>query len=119
MAVAAHLQRHRRKCQHCGVMFGAMKAAQKYCSNSCSIKHRGPEWFRAHQAKITAIRKANGYNRFIKRMRAAGLTDAQIEVVRKEIGMVRSNGFTAGKRRGWAEALREAPEISWRKRRAA
>ena len=116
MAVALHLQRHRRKCQHCGVMFAAMKPTQKYCSNRCGILGRGPEWFRAHQAKLTAIRRANGYSRFIQRMRAAGLTDAQIEAVRKEVLSAQSRGHVAGKRRGYAEALGEDREITWRKR---
>jgi len=101
---------YRIKCAHCGGMFAAYRRTQKHCSNSCSIKARGPEWFRAHQAKITAIRKANGYSRFVKRMRAAGLTDAQIETVRKELLMARANAHTAGKRKGWAEALGEHDE---------
>lgn len=112
---------HRIKCKRpeCAKMFEAWRKSQRFCSNSCGIKSRGKEWWAAHQAKITAIRKANGYSRFIQRMRAAGLTDVQIQVVRKEMLMVRANAHTAGKRLGWAEALREAPEIQWRKRRAA
>jgi hypothetical protein len=39
--------------------------------------------------------------------------------VRKEVLTARANAHTAGKRLGWREALREAPEITWRKGRAA
>jgi hypothetical protein len=110
-------KRYRRKCQRleCGRMYEAWQKTQRHCSVSCGIKARGPAWWAAHQAKITAIRKANGYSRFIQRMRAAGLTDAQIDVVRKELLTARSSAHTAGKRLGWAEALGEAPEIRWRK----
>jgi len=119
--MAQRMKLHRLRCKRpeCGKMFEAWRKQQRFCSNSCGIKARGPEWFKAHQAKITAIRKANGYSRFIKRMRAVGLTDVQIIAVRKEVLTARANGHTAGKRLGWAEACREAPEISWRKRRAA
>jgi hypothetical protein len=120
--MAQRMKAHRLRCKRpeCGRMFEAWRKSQRFCSNSCGIKARGPEWFAAHQAKITAIRKANGYSRFIQRMRAAGLTDAQIAVVRKEMLMVRANAHTAGKRLGWQEALRETgDEARWRKRRAA
>ncbi len=115
------MKSHRIKCKRpeCGKMFEAWRKTQRFCCNSCSVKGRGAEWFKANQAKITAIRKANGYSRFIKRMRAVGLTDAQIMAVRKEVLTARANAHTAGKRLGWREALREAPEITWRKRRAA
>lgn len=107
---------HRLKCKRpeCGQMFEAYRKTQKFCSNSCGIKARGKEWWAVHQAKITAIRKANGYSRFIKRMRAAGLTDAQIDVVRTELLRARANAHTAGKRKGWAEALGERDETAWR-----
>ena len=102
-------QRHRRKCQHvpCGQMFQANKPTQRFCSNSCSIRARGPAWFAAHQAKITAIRLRNGYSRFVQRMRAAGLTDAQIGVVRRELLNARSASDQSGYRRGWADACGE------------
>lgn len=119
--MAQRMKAHRLRCKRpeCGRMFEAWRKSQRFCSNSCGIKARGQEWFAAHQAKITAIRKANGYSRFIKRMRAAGLTDAQIEVVRKEMLMVRANAHTAGKRKGWAEALGEHDDAAWRDRRGS
>ena len=122
MAWAERHRLHRLKCKRpeCGQMFEAYRKTQKFCSNSCAIKGRGKEWWAAHQAKITAIRKAKGYSRFIQRMRAAGLTDAQIEVVRKDVMMARANAHSAGKRKGWQEALGEVgDEARWRKRRAA
>ena len=105
--IAKKYQLVRIKCAHCGGMFQAYRRKQKFCSTSCGIKSRGPEWWAAHQAKLVAIRQANGYSRFVKRMRAVGLTDVQIEAVRKEINTARANGHTAGKRLGWAEALGE------------
>jgi len=88
-------------------MFQAGKPTQRYCSNACAIRARGPAWFAAHQAKITAIRKRNGYSRFVQRMRAAGMTDAQIQVVRRELLSARSASDQSGYRRGFAEACGE------------
>lgn len=94
------------KCQHCGRAYeGARKS--RYCSNRCSLKGRGVAWFRAHQARMVATRKARGYSRLIARLKAAGLTDVQIALVRAEVQRVRVNSHTAGKRLGWAEALGE------------
>jgi len=94
------------KCQQCGATYTGDRQ-QRYCSNACSLKGRGAEWFLEHQRRITAIRKVNGYSRFVQRMRAVGLTDAQIAAVRKEIERARANAHTSGKRLGWAEALGE------------
>lgn len=107
MAHALHLQRYRKKCQHCGEMFGARTRDARYCSNRCSFYARGPEWWRAHQAKCIATRKARGYSRFVRRMKVIGLTDAQIASVRREVETARAAGHVAGKRNGWAEALGE------------
>jgi len=97
----------RLKCAFCGDMFEAYRRTQKNCSNRCALKARGVEWFRAHQARMTATRLKKGYTKFVQRMRAAGFTDAQIAVVRRERMSAHGTGYSAGRRRGFAEALNE------------
>lgn len=112
MGVPRPWHRHRLRCQRpvCGKMFSTGDRSQKYCTTSCAMRSRTKEWWDAHQLKCIATRKARGYSRFIKRMRVAGLTDEQINAVRKEILSVRAASHTAGKRKGWAEALKEGAE---------
>lgn len=98
----------RRRCPQCGEMkVYRCGPRQKFCSHLCAVKGRSADWWKAHNAKITAIRVKNGYSRFIRRMRAVGMTDAQIQAVRKELLNARSRAHTAGYRCGFAAACGE------------
>ena len=99
--------RFRKRCAHCGQVAAMGSRDQRYCSNRCSLLGRGRDWWLEHNRKICEARRARGYSARARTLRAAGLDDTQIALVRKMLESVRVASHQAGKRRGWAEALGE------------
>jgi hypothetical protein len=97
----------RKRCPVCREVRVFKRPENKACSQRCEAAGRGPAWWKAHHAKLTAARVAKGYSRHLRLMKAAGMTDAQIRVAQKLIASARSSSWAAGRRKGWAEALGE------------
>jgi hypothetical protein len=97
-------------CKFCGTPYEGRRR-QRHCSISCGRKALGAEWYRQQARK----RSAKGYSDRIRRFKAAGLTDAQIALVFREIHSVEASthksGVRLGRRQGFAEALGEGDDL--------
>jgi len=94
----------RRRCPQCHQVKPFQRPEQETCSYRCASERR----------RLAVKPELAGFGVLTERERAIYQRgwDNGIRTGHKR-------WFTAGRRRGFAEALREAPEISWRKGRAA
>lgn len=110
-------------CERCPRMFTAHKPSQRFCSRKCAAQ--ASPW-RHECGRRGGQASARGrLERAVREVRALW-PEMTPEAMRVVLAIARRNwasGWKSGAREkfreGFAAALREAPEISWRKRRAA
>jgi len=105
----------RKHCRQCGQMRVYKRRAQKWCSVACAQAalrargHHAAAGQRAWSQRPTTESKARD------RIAALGASPVVIAACLRERYNAYRAGYDMGRRKGFADALREAPEIRWRK----
>lgn len=109
----------RKRCPQCQQMRVFKRRYQKCCSVACTqarlkaLGHHAKAGQRAWSIRPTVASEARA------RLAALGATPAVIAQCLQDRYNAYRAGYDMGRRKGFADACREAPEITWRKRRAA
>lgn len=106
---------YRKRCQHCQQMFIAERKRRTYCTRRCSTQARkqaSPDFYREMGRKGGTRSGATRSRTLEARLRkllgeSASLSDAYRLAKQNTRRSLYGNGWRAGYRAGWAEALGE------------
>lgn len=79
----------------------------RFCSNACSIRNRGADWWIQHQQRMNRKKHSKRVERVEQRLAPGGFTPEQRALIDAELHRAYANGWMAGRRAGWREACGE------------